>query len=417
MLFKLAFRNVLRNRWRSLLTAGGIAVGVGLLIWTNCYIEGFLRVMIEGATAVEVGHAQIHDPDYAEEPSIYQHFAVDDEWLDNLEAQSSAVAVTPRVLVYGLIGNENRSQVANIRGVDPVREPRVSPVTDGIVEGRWLSESPPDYPAPREAVLGEKIADHLEVGVGDELVLFLQAADGSLGNDLLEVVGIVRTGSSAVDRVGVYMHIEDAQFIAALEGRAHEVAIVGPSIDDAEATALSVAGALGDEELDVRDWKDVLPELSMMLESSSSSVWIMYFFIYAIVALGVINTQRMSALERRREFGVLLAVGLKPRQLGAVIMIETILLAAVGGVLGLVFGGALSQYHSTAGLNIGAFAGSGDGFSFMGVGFRERIFFDVTASALIQPVVIVLFVAVFCGIWPAVQSMRIDAVQAIAGRT
>ena len=215
---KIGLRNLARNRWRSGLTLGGIAVSVAFMVWILGFMEGWLGAMVQGATAVETGQVQVQTVGFADNPRVYRSFAVDQRMLDVVRGVEGVVSVSPRVKLNGLIGHEEKSQVGRILGVDPGLEAETTPVVQALAEGRWLSAEPAAYPAPREVVLGVTLARQLQVGPGDELVVFLEAADGSLGNDLLQVVGTVQTGNTSVDGMTVYMHLEDARFLAALEG-------------------------------------------------------------------------------------------------------------------------------------------------------------------------------------------------------
>lgn len=424
MLFKLAIRNLLRHRWRSALTAGGVAVATFVLVWTMCWIDSFLVVMVQGATAVDTGQIQITSQAHTEKANIYSHFPTDSAKLDEVRAVDGVAGATTRVNVYGLVGNEERSQVARLVGVDAVHEGDVSGLPDGVDEGRWLSDEPPEA-GPREVLLGAAFARLLEVGVGDELVVFLQAADGSLGNDLLKVVGTIKSGSTAVDRGSVYLHGDDLRWIASLEGKSHQVLLAVDNLDQSRVLAEEIQKIIGtgptmDNEpgsaLVARSWQDVVPELAQMIEVSTGSIWIMYLIIYLIAALGIVNTQRMSALERRREFGVLLAIGLTPPRLGWMIVLETVMLTAAGALVGLFGGLALAWYHATAGFDMTSLTDSGS-FDYMGVAFDERIYFVINAASVLQPVAIIVLVALVCGLWPAIKSARLDAIRAIAGRT
>ncbi len=213
---KLAIRNLLRNRWRSALTLAAVAVAVGLMTWMLSLYEGWLQEMVRGATAVETGQVQIHTAAYVASPRAYHSFFADSAFLDRILAVPEVISVSPRVELAGLVGNEDRSQVARILGVDPTREADTTPVAQAIVEGRWLAVEPPPYPAPREAVLGSGLARQLDVGPGGELVTFLEASDGSLGNELLVVVGVVETANTQVDQMAVYLDLSDAQLLGAL---------------------------------------------------------------------------------------------------------------------------------------------------------------------------------------------------------
>ncbi len=422
MILRIALRNLRRHRWRSGLTAGGIALAVAMLVWTRAWIDSFESLMIRGATAVEIGQVQLRTEQYFDRASLYRSFTLRPELLDAVRGTPGVSAAAPRIQAYGLVGNEQRSQVARVVGVDPAADAATALLDDGIDEGAWLGNDAAPIPGPREAVIGFRLAEQLGIGVGDELVVFLQAADGSLGNDLLQVIGTVRTANSAVDRSSVFVHIDDLAYIAALEGRVHEIAVAIDDLDDVDAVAAGIVAALPppipDEDPPiVKTWRQTMRELSTMLDTNQMSIWVTYLLLYAVAALGLVNTQRMGALERRREFGVLIALGMRPGLIGAMIIVETVALTALGAFLGLLVGGGVSFFHQEYGLDMGMFTDKGGGFTFMGIAFSERLYFDVTPWGLVEPALVVLGVAFFCGLWPAITAMRIDAVRAIAGRT
>src|SRR3990172_6534304 len=149
---KLALRNLLRNRWRSTLTLAAVAVAVGLMVFTLGMYDGWMDEMVRGTTAVETGQVQVHTAEYVENPRVYESFAADSALIGRVRSVSGVTAVSPRVKAYGLIGNEERSQVARILGVVPEVEGRATPILDAVVSGRWLSSQPAPFPAPREAV-------------------------------------------------------------------------------------------------------------------------------------------------------------------------------------------------------------------------------------------------------------------------
>ncbi|MDX1566453.1 MAG: ABC transporter permease, partial [Longimicrobiales bacterium] len=376
--FKLSLRNLLRNRWRSGLTLAAVAVAVGLMTWTLSFYEGWLQAMIRGATAVETAQVQIHAASYVDQPRVYRSFTLDSATLDRIRDVPDVRALSPRVELFGLVGNEERSQVGRILGVDPVLESRATPIGEAIIQGRWLSENPPEYPAPREVVLGSGVAQQLRVEPGAELVTFLEAADGSLGNELLRVVGVARTGNTAVDRNTVYMHLDDAQLLGALDDEIHEVAIRTADLTTARRTAEEVARAIGvalvedQDALVVRSWQAILPGIDQMVVLFRRSYWILYMLVYLLAAAGIVNTQRMSALERRREFGVMVAIGMRPRRLLGTLTVETTLLGVLGALIGTSFGTALAWYHSTRGFDMSLLTDEA-AFSYMGVAFSERL--------------------------------------------
>ncbi|MCA9564937.1 MAG: FtsX-like permease family protein [Myxococcales bacterium] len=213
------------------------------------------------------------------------------------------------------------------------------------------------------------------------------------------------------------MRLEDAQYATALDGRAHEVALRTANIETADEVAGRVSALINDDGVVVRSWNQLVPELSHMIELNARSVWFMYLIIYLIVGLGILNTQRMSALERRREFGVLLAVGLRPALLRRLILLETIFLSLFGAVLGAGVGFALAWRHARVGFDMSAFSDEAASFSVSGINFADRIYFVLAPESVWQPLVVVFVMAVICGAWPAIKSSRLDPTSAIAGRT
>jgi len=423
---RLGARNLARHRWRTGLTLAGIGVSVALMVWTVAFMDGWMDQMVVAATAVETGQLEIQTAGWADKPRPYESFAVSDSLLGLVRSVPGVAALSPRVELYGLVGHERRSQVARILGVDPDLEADATPVTRGIREGRWLDERPAPEGRGREVVLGSGLAKQLEVGPGAELVVFAEAADGSLGNDLLQVVGVVETGNSAVDRSSVYLNIEDARYLAALEGRANAILVrtdnpeQGIAVSDALAARL---GALRDpkdapeDAIVVRSWQELIPSLYQVIAMSKSSYWTMYLLIYLVAAVGILNTQRMSALERRREFGVLIAIGMRPRRLFRTVLVESVVLGLAGSLVGAIVGGAVSWYHATAGFDLSMLTRNGTGFSYMGVAFTDRLYASITVGSFMQPIAVMLLVAVLSGLWPAWTAARLQPAPTIAGRT
>lgn len=416
MILRIAWRNLRRNKWRTGLTAGGIALAVAMLVFTGAWIDAFSSKMVRAGTDVEIGQLQIRTEAYDDRASIYRSFELG-QLVEDVGALDGVSAVTPRIYAYGLVGNEERSQVARMFGVWPDSERHATLLDDAIVEGRWLSDEAAP-PGPRECVLGDHLAEQLGVTVGDELVVFLQAADGSLGNDLMEIVGIVHTSTTSVDRTAVIVHHEDLAYVAALDGVAHEIVVAVDDLESVNEVRDAGAAMLGDIEDGprIQTWEHTMADLANMLKASDSSTWITYLIIYAVAILGLVNAQRMSALERRREFGVLMAIGLKPRQAAWMVIVESVVLTAVGAAAGVLLGGALCLYFQIEGFDMAAMAGGGE-LSMMGVGFGDRLYFDTSLQSLLEPAWVILVAAGLCGVIPARVVLKTDPVSAIAGRT
>jgi len=419
---RLALRNLFRNRWRTGLTVGGVAVAVAMVVWTTAMMEAFLFGMVRAATQVQLGDVQIHAASYVDEPSIFHSFDVDAATLARLDATAGVVGASPRIGTFGLVGTQKRSQVAMLLGVDAGREARVTRVAGGLSSGRWLSGGEQASEARMEVVLGETFARQLEAKVGDELVAMMQAADGSMGDALLEVVGITKSGAVELDRQAAWMRLPDLRYLTALDGKAHEIAVALARETELESGAAGVSHAMGERSgagvpLTVRSWKQVVPELSQMVDMSRASVVLLYLIVYFVAGLGVLNTQRMSVLERRRELGVMLAIGVTPARLARLLAAETVLLTGVGALAGGLLGWSASAYHAVYGFDMAALGEGAGTFTYQGVAFERLLYFQVGAETVLVPTLVVMVMGLVCGLWPGLAGARLDPVLAISGRT
>lgn len=426
MLAKLSLRNLFRNKWRSLLTAGGVAVAVTILVCMNAMMGGMMAQMIRAATELETGQVQFQTEAYVEEAKIWYSFPAGEQLYERALAVEGVETVEPRVEFGGLAGTDKRSKVTRFVGVDAVRSAKIG---RNVVKGGWLSREASASTGAREVVLGIDLANQIGVEVGDELVAFASAKDGSIGNELLKVVGIVEAGNNAIDQRTAFIRMDTAQFIAAMDGEIHKV-MVHTTPQQARETAErlesvaewwqqeQLAGATtfvdGEERptgLVVRPWQELVPTLASYVKLSESSMWSIYLVLYFLAALGILNAQRMSALERHREFGVMQAIGMSPRRILAAVLVETTLLTLAGAIVGAAVGTLLNLYFAEYGLYLGV--GS---FDFLGTSMSTRVQFVVTVEGTLLPVAAILPVAVLCGLWPAIASARLNPAKAISKR-
>jgi lipoprotein-releasing system permease protein len=417
-MIRLAWRNLARNRWRSGLTIGGVAVAVALLIWSQGMLEAFLVTMTESATAMQLGDLRIETAAHARESSVYDAFPASEALIDRVHRVPGVRTVAPRLLTFGLLGHGARSQGAQVLGVDAAREADASDVAKSVVSGTWLQASTEDGKQVRQVVLGQDLASLLAAKVGDDLVVMLQAVDGSLGDDRLRVVGIVRTGTSDLDRQTAWMRRDDVAYLAALEGQAHALVVRtarGADVDTVADALRKALSATTEPDLLVRTWRQLAPDLYQIIDVSRRSMLVLYLIVYLIAALGILNAQRMSALERKREFAVMMSVGVTPGQLGMLVVSEAVLLVSVGAVVGALVGWGVSAYHAYAGLDLAAFGSNG--FSYGGVMFHSRLFFVVRPLMVATPAIAVLAVGALCGAWPALSSAHLKLAGAISGRS
>lgn len=406
-LFAIAWRNVLRHRRRSLLTAMAMAISVAIVSAIMVLTEGMYDMMREVIVDQNLGHLQVHHPDYPGRRQMYDAVGAVDETIARLEAVDGVVHVAPRLFGQALLGAGKRTEGVQLLGIDPVREARMRDLSDRIVEGTWLSDEPT-----QQVVLGDELAKRLKVAVGAELVAVTQSADGSLGNDLYSLVGIVDTGVPGLDRGAGFLHRATLGGLLALEDRAHELVVLADSRDPERLAEVRprVVAALEDQPALVRTWSEVDPASSQLFALQSVSNGILLFLFFGVSAVGVINTLLMSVLERTKELGVMRALGMRPGELVQLVMVEALILATLAIVAGLAGAAVLDGYLIVQGLDLSV---QGGGFEMGNMTFDPVIKGKLSADAIWQPVAGVFLFSVLAAIWPAVRASRLRPVEAL----
>jgi ABC-type lipoprotein release transport system permease subunit len=406
---RIAWRNLWRNPRRTLITAFAMAFGMAMMVFTVALLQGFKGQMERYATILGPGHVQLHHPRYLEEHSLYESFAGPEQTSAAAEAALGAAGynglAAPRAFATALVSSGSRSAGAQVWGIDPAREAKVTELHRHLAEGGFLA------PGRRgELVIGTGLARTLGVKPGDEVVVLTQAADGSLGNALYTVRGVLLPLGEAMDRGGVLMDLSDLDELAALGGRAHEVAVRLPDPampEDAAAALKAAAGPLAG--LDVRTWKQAMPEISETIRLYDVSQFITLLIIYAAAALIIMDSQLMALFERTREIGVLRALGMGPVPVGMLVLWETVFVSLISLATGAA-GGALLSSTMRNGWDISKAGGS---FSFSGVVFEPVLRTELTWSSFVQPAQVMLLVALLAAVYPVIRAVRITPMAAI----
>jgi ABC-type lipoprotein release transport system permease subunit len=398
-----AWRNLWRHRRRTLITAGAMGLGVAMCMASIALQDGMYAQMMDVMVTSKLGHVQLHHPDYPGKRRV--HDTIPGEVTASVEALATVENAAPRMFSFALAGGDDKSAGAQLVGVSPKHETTLTRIDEKVVDGAWLSEAPA-----MQAVIGVDLAKDLKLSVGDELVLVGQDAYGGLANDLYSVVGTIRSGQAAMDRGGVWLHLTDLQTFQAMEGRVHELIVVTDDISEADALRDAIAAVPSAADLSVRTWNDADPVAAQMMALQDVGAFILLGIVLSVAALGILNTMLMSVFERMREFGVLRALGLAPRQLVILVVLESLLLATVATAMGLVMGGAMDAWMVYEGVD---FSVDGKGLTYAGITLDPIIKAQVQPAGIIVTVVCVYVVTLVAAIWPALRAARLEPVQAM----
>jgi len=404
MLTALAFRNLWRNRRRTLLTLSAMVVSAALLILSLGVFSGMIDDMLATTTRLYHGHLVLAAPGYHTHRDLHAHLPESTVDLPVLADIAGLLGRTPRLRAFGLLSVAASSQPVEILGVDPAREPGVTTLHQQLVAGRYLQPGEEGV-----VVIGSALARKLGATVGSEVVVVTQAADGSIGNDLLKVCGIFTTGDSRHDGRLAVTPLPWLQSLLVLDGRIHEVtlAIADPLSAFAAADRLNALLQAG---VEARDWGDLLPEMREAIASFDVSRMIVVGILYFATGLGILNTSFMSVMERTREFGLLLAAGMRPWGIRRLVLMETLFLAVLGSATGLLGGTLLTWYMQAVGIDL---SGAITPITYAGGTILPRLRAVFAVANFLIPVLMLIGVALLAGFLPANRAARLDPVVAL----
>ena len=396
MIVKMAFRNIFRQKRRTILTAmsmiGGFAMAAIFIGWA----DGSYGNIIDNFTRYHTGHIQVHQSNYLDRPSLYKtvnEFKKIDGKLKQIDMLDSWA---PRVYSAGLVSVREKSTGAKIIGIDPQLENQTTSFEKKVTEGAMIGDT-----AAGQALIGKGMARILKADVNDEIVIVSQGADGSIANDSYKIIGLVDSGDEMADRMAFYLHIDDAQELLVLGERIHEIAITVHDLDDVAAATSEVGIALNDDTLIADPWQVFAHSFYIAMKADMEGMWISLFIIILIVAVGVLNTVLMSVLERTREYGVLKAMGTQPRQIIKLILTEVNILAFASVIIGIGIGLLANYYLSRTGITLA------EPLSYGGMEFKVMKS-EINLRSFVIPAVTIFLSATFVGLFPALKAAHTD---------
>jgi len=435
-LVKMGSRNLRRNLHRTVITVAGLGLGLALASAAWVLIDGYLQGTIDAMVGGSTGHLQIVHPGQLQTPNLFDVVKDPDTVASQLMKVPGVLAATPRVNSAVLLSAGERSSGAMLEGLSPTTEGTVSRRPQQVVDGRFVQ-------GPKEVVLGKQLAQSLRLEVGDEVLAVSQAADGSLANALWTVVGLADTRSDVTNQTVAWTTLREAQDFLALDGAhvvigvvsdangvgtiVHEIAglpgYTGVVSEFADPNTIAAMSASAPDEIEpnvrvmdpdaalvVRSWRAINPFMADMFDMGRSWTLVSVALVLITAGLGAANTMSMSVAERTRELGILIAVGMRPAHMVALVLFESLALFVYAMIFGLAVGAGLCAWLVEVGLDYSATQGD---IVFEGVAMAPVIRGSWSADAFWIPVVMLLCVTVVASAVPAVRAARLNPVDAL----
>ena len=401
---RLAWRNLWRHKRRTWLTVGAMIFSNALLVFSISLQFGSYDMMIDNTLQAFSGHIQVQREGYLEDPKMRYTLDHISSTAQLLRAELELQSIGARAAGFALASSNERTFGLQIIGVEPRFEASVSTIPGLVKQGRYLQQG-----STEEIVIGSVLARNLRVGLGDEITFLGSGLDDSFAAGVVKVVGIFESGISELDRSVAQISLVYFQEAFAMQRRGHSIVIRAPHIDQVDELQQRIQALLADRnQLVVLHWDQLQPGLKQVIQADMTSAWFMYIVLIILVAFSVLNTQLMSVLERTREFGVMMALGLKPGKLSRLVMMETSMMAGLGLALGVSVGFVITWYLGIVGFSY-------PGMEEMAAKFNlpERMYPSVSILSLMLGPCIVAIGSLLAAIYPALRLSVLLPVEAM----
>lgn len=380
---------------------GAMVIGIWALTFAGGFMQSFLTSYIQSAIKHETSNGQVHHPEFTQDFDI-QYYIKDYQSILTFLKQTDAVeSVTTRSLVNGMISSSRQATGVKIIGVNPDEEAQVTALNTLISEGTYfegISTNP--------VLIGDKLAEKLKVSVRSKVVLTFQDIEGNITAGSFRVAGILNASSVAISESSAYVLKSDLNRLLNIGDNVHEIAYTTVTGTDDEALAKRIQTNFPNDK--VESWKEISPALVFMEQMMASTLKILIIIIMSALAFGIVNTMLMAVLERIRELGMLMALGMKRTKVFLMIMFETIYLSTVGGPVGLVIGYATVSYLGKAGIDLTNYS---EGLE--AIGYNSILYPMLQPMDYIQIMIGVILTAFLASIYPAWKAIKLKPIDAL----
>ena len=394
MLFKIAWRNIWRNKMRSIVVIAAVAIGLFAGMFLMAFFSGLAKQEIDSAVEIQLSHVQIHHPDFAADKDPGDTIAQGEMVIDALKRDADVKAVCGRTITGGMISSSSTATGVEIHGIVPADEKNVSSIWRDITEGVYFDDGKSN-----EILLGKKLADKLGVKLHNKIVLTFQSKSGELTAGSFRIAGIFRSRNSSFDASTVFTKFSDlAQLLGTGQGL-HEIAVVLKTSEMADSVALKFKKQY--PALLVQSWKELSPEMALLTDIFDQVMYIIIGIILLALMFGIINTMLMAVLERQREFGMLMAIGMNKRRVFSMVVLESVLLTCAGIPAGILLAIVCVNYLSSHGIDLSSFSKALSQFGF------SNIVYPALQTRMFLPIILMTTItAILSSIYPAIKALQ-----------
>lgn len=397
-LLMIAWRNVWRNKLRSSIVIASVVLGIWSGLFIMAMVSGMNDQRLSSFINTNLSHIQIHNAGFQENFDKKDTIIGSNTLLKEIDTMSHVTAYTKRLVLQGMASTAHGNYGVKIMGIFPDEEKNVTDISEKLVQGTYL------YKLKRNPIIiGEKLANKLGVKVNSKVVLNFQDSNNNTVSTGFRVEGIFKTINSSFDEENVFVKYDDLAPLVSLSGKYHEIAILCDNITETETVKSQIK-----TNNSVESWDQLSPELGYAQETMSNFIYIFMGIILLALAFGIVNTMLMAVLERKREIGMLLSVGMDKRKVFTMIILETLFLAFIAALLGVLLSIWTIEYFGRNGINLSAVA---KGLESLGMG--ARVFTKLPFAMYVDITLMTLSVALIAAIIPARRALKLNPAEAV----
>ncbi len=402
MIGSIAWRNVWRNKTRSIIMVVAIALGLIAGVFSMAFMQGAVDARIESATQSELSHIQVHAPEFMVNNESDLYMSDVQEINKKFEDTEDVKAASYRLIAQPFIMAAHGTGGGKMLGIIPEMEKHVTNISEKLVDGTYLEKTSRMPPV----LIGEKLAKKLKLKVGSKLNVQMVDLNGDLSSKGYRVSGIYRTVNTGFDESTFFVLFDDLKKQLGMpDDVAHEIAMIcndGQLVDEIKPDIEQIAG-----NNEVKTWKEISPEMSLLTESMDSYMYIFILIILLGLCFGIINTMLMAVLERTKEIGMLMAVGMNRRKIFRMIMFESVMLTLTGGLLGVILGSLITKFFETRPIDVSAFSEGLEKY-----GYATKIYTTLRPDMLVIITVLVIITGMISAIYPARKALKLNPAEA-----
>ncbi len=402
MILAVAWRNIWRSKTRSLVIIVAICLGLASGIFYMAFYKGMVDQRINTAIKTEASHIQIHHKEYLTNPD--KKFVIEhaDSITKIVKTIAGVKATSSRILINTMIQSPTTGSGVKVTGIVPENEKLITNLYSKIIEGSYFEEGKRN-----PIIIGKKLAEKLKIKLKSKVVITLQDMEGNMTGASFRVEGIFETSNTVFDEMSVFVRNSDIRRVMALnDNSVHEIAVLLDQNEQLEMADLALKSDF--PQLDIKTWREIMPDVSLVESSFGLTMYIFIGIILLALLFGIINTMLMAVLERTKELGMLMAIGMNKFRVFNMILLETVMLSLFGGVCGILLGWALNLYFGVYGIDLGTWS-----TAYKSMGFDTLVYTKLSMSITFDIAWMVIVTGILAAIYPALKALKLKPADAI----